>query len=152
MDLYEVIDQVAALLQKRGRVTYRSLQYQFKLDDEGLEVLKEELIEGQRVASDENGKVLVWTGDGATAAAPTSTPPQPHSQTPASYTPPHLAERILAEQAAMESRGSADGERKTITALFADLKGSTALIEGLDPEEARAKAIRDKHAQENLSH
>ena len=38
----------------------------------------------------------------------------------------------------MESRGSADGERKTITALFADLKGSTALIEGLDPEEARA--------------
>ena len=31
-----------------------------------------------------------------------------------------------------------DGERKTITALFADLKGSTALIEGLDPEEARA--------------
>ena len=30
------------------------------------------------------------------------------------------------------------GERKTITALFADLKGSTALIEGLDPEEARA--------------
>jgi hypothetical protein len=30
-----------------------------------------------------------------------------------------------------------DGERKTITALFADLKGSTALIEGLDPEEAR---------------
>ena len=30
------------------------------------------------------------------------------------------------------------GERKTITALFADLKGSTALIEGLDPEDARA--------------
>ena len=38
----------------------------------------------------------------------------------------------------MESRGATDGERKTITALFADLKGSTALIEGLDPEDARA--------------
>ena len=38
----------------------------------------------------------------------------------------------------MESRRNTDGERKTITALFADLKGSTALIEGLDPEEARA--------------
>ena len=38
----------------------------------------------------------------------------------------------------MESRGASDGERKTITALFADHKGSTALIEGLDPEEARA--------------
>jgi class 3 adenylate cyclase/predicted ATPase len=49
-----------------------------------------------------------------------------------------LAERIQAEQAAMEARGATDGERKTITALFADLKGSTALIEGLDPEEARA--------------
>jgi class 3 adenylate cyclase len=57
---------------------------------------------------------------------------------PVSYTPPHLAERIRAEQAALEARGSTDGERKTITALFADLKGSTALIEGLDPEEARA--------------
>src|SRR5437016_7642290 len=57
---------------------------------------------------------------------------------PVSYTPPHLAERIRAEQAAMEARGGSDGERKTITALFADLKGSTALIEGLDPEEARA--------------
>src|SRR5262249_25464493 len=52
--------------------------------------------------------------------------------------PPHLDERILIEQAAMEARGVADGERKTITALFADLKGSTALIEGLDPEDARA--------------
>src|SRR5439155_3271298 len=55
-----------------------------------------------------------------------------------SYTPPHLAERIRAEQAALEARGSSEGERKTITALFADLKGSSTLIEGLDPEEARA--------------
>src|SRR5215472_7996649 len=31
-----------------------------------------------------------------------------------------------------------DGERKTVTALFADIKGSTELMEGLDPEEARA--------------
>ncbi|HEV8716461.1 MAG TPA: adenylate/guanylate cyclase domain-containing protein [Candidatus Binatia bacterium] len=57
---------------------------------------------------------------------------------PISYTPPHLAERIRAEQATMAARGATDGERKTITALFADLKGSTALIEGLDPEDARA--------------
>ncbi len=38
----------------------------------------------------------------------------------------------------MEVRSGTDGEKKTITALFADLKGSTAFIEGLDPEEARA--------------
>lgn len=49
MDLYEVIDQVATLLQTRRRVTYRSLKYQFKLDDEGLAVLKDELIEAQRL-------------------------------------------------------------------------------------------------------
>jgi len=48
-----------------------------------------------------------------------------------------MAERILAEQAALEARGAPDGERKTITALFADIKGSTALIEELDPEDAR---------------
>src|SRR5438132_9295543 len=63
---------------------------------------------------------------------------RPLELAPASYTPRHLAQRILAEQAAMEARGASDGERKTITALFADLKGSTALIEGLDPEEARS--------------
>jgi hypothetical protein len=56
---------------------------------------------------------------------------------PVSYTPKHLAERILAEREAMEARGVPDGERKTITALFADIKGSTSLIEALDPEEAR---------------
>ena len=56
---------------------------------------------------------------------------------PIAYTPTHLAEQIRAEQAAMEARGVTEGERKTITALFADIKDSTALIEDLDPEEAR---------------
>ncbi len=37
----------------------------------------------------------------------------------------------------MEARGASDGERKTITALFVDIKGSMALIEDLDPEDAR---------------
>src|SRR5437867_6806958 len=63
---------------------------------------------------------------------------RPLELAPASYTPRHLAQRILAEQAAMEARGSTDGERKTITALFADIKGSMSLIEDLDPEDARA--------------
>src|SRR6266568_5981675 len=57
---------------------------------------------------------------------------------PISYTPRHLTERIRAEQAAMEARGATDGERRIITALFADIKGSMALIEDLDPEDARA--------------
>ena len=136
MDLYEVIDQVEALLKKRGRVTYRALKVQFNLEDEQLEALKDEILYSHPEAIDDAGRGLVWNGDVESASASDSTQPQP--QPPASYTPPHLAERILAEQAAMESRGSADGERKTITAVFSDLKGSTAFIEGLDPEEARA--------------
>ena len=135
MDIFEVLEQVRERLQQKGRMTYRILKMQFQLDDEQLDVLKDELIKAEQVARDEAGEILVWVGDGA---APVPTTPSPQTQTPASYTPQHLAERILAEQAAMESRGAANGERKTITALFADLKGSTALIEGLDPEDARA--------------
>ncbi|MBY4676683.1 adenylate/guanylate cyclase domain-containing protein [Marinobacterium arenosum] len=56
---------------------------------------------------------------------------------PIQYTPPHLAERILAEQASLQAKGALTGERKIITALFADIAGSTALVEGLDPEDAR---------------
>ena len=133
MDILEVLGQVRELLQQEGRVSYRILKRQFALDDESLEDLKFELIEVRELATDKDGKMLVWAGDGAVAPQF-----QPHAQPPASYTPQHLAERIRAEQQAMESRGAADGERKTITALFADLKGSTALIEGLDPEDARA--------------
>src|SRR5262245_4061717 len=136
MDFYAVLDQVVVLLQQRKRVTYGALKLQFQLTEEHLQVLKEELIDGQQVAIDKDGKMLVWKGVEDTSLPPSSAPSP--SQPPASYTPPHLAERIRAEQRALEARGSADGERKTITALFADLKGSTALIEGLDPEEARA--------------
>jgi class 3 adenylate cyclase/DNA-binding winged helix-turn-helix (wHTH) protein len=57
------------------------------------------------------------------------------SPPPIHYTPPHLAERILAEQAALEAGGQTAGERKTVTVLFADLVESTALIHDLDPED-----------------
>jgi len=83
---------------------------------------------------------------GAPLGAPVSAPaassgPPPAtataSSTPIDYTPPYLAERILAAQAEMEARGLADGERKMVTALFADMAGSTAMIHDLDPEDAR---------------
>ena len=69
------------------------------------------------------------------SAAPLVTETTP--STPIDYTPPYLAERIRATRAEMESRGAVDGERKTVTALFADMAGSTALIHDLDPEDAR---------------
>jgi hypothetical protein len=43
MDFYAVLDQVLSLLQQRGRVTYRALKLQFQLDDDALEVLKDEI-------------------------------------------------------------------------------------------------------------
>ena len=51
---------------------------------------------------------------------------------PRTYTPRHLAEKILA------SRSALAGERKQVTILFADIVGSTELIQGRDPEEAQA--------------
>src|SRR5215210_1464347 len=68
----------------------------------------------------------------ATAVAASAAPPAERFTPPHTYTPQHLAERIL------QSRGALEGERKQVTVLFADLKGSTELIAGLDPEEARA--------------
>src|SRR6266852_2923917 len=62
--------------------------------------------------------------------APARAAPSPPA--PASYTPQHLAERILT------SRGALEGERKQVTVLFADLKGSMELLADRDPEEARA--------------
>jgi class 3 adenylate cyclase len=65
-----------------------------------------------------------------TALAP-EVRPAPRITSPESYTPKHLAERILNSKAALE------GERKQVTVLFADLKGSMELLADRDPEEAR---------------
>jgi Double zinc ribbon/Adenylate and Guanylate cyclase catalytic domain len=58
-------------------------------------------------------------------------PPAPHLQPPASYTPGHLVEKILTSKTAL------GGERKQVTVLFPDLKGSMELLADRDPEEAR---------------
>ena len=57
--------------------------------------------------------------------------PKRSSASPDTYTPKHLAEKILTSKAALE------GERKQVTVLFADLKGSMELLADRDPEEAR---------------
>src|SRR5262249_1286061 len=53
------------------------------------------------------------------------------ARTPDSYTPKHLAEKILTSKSALE------GERKQVTVLFADMKGSMELLPDRDAEEAR---------------
>jgi class 3 adenylate cyclase len=58
-------------------------------------------------------------------------PPSSAIHPPLSYTPGHLAEKILTSKTALE------GERKQVTVLFADIKDSTELIRDLDPETAQ---------------
>src|SRR5262249_18117333 len=128
VDFVAVVDQVMTLLRQRGRVTYRLLKRQFQLDDEALDDVKVELIKGQRLAADEDGEVLVWIGEAAAPAVPAAVAPTP---APLAYTPPYLAEKILTSRSALE------GERKQVTVLFADLKGSMELLADRDPEEAR---------------
>jgi class 3 adenylate cyclase/tetratricopeptide (TPR) repeat protein len=127
MDFYAMLDQVLALLRQRGRVSYRALKRQFDLDDAYLDDLKMEILEVHQCAVEQEGTMLVWTGDAASAAAPAPV----QAPAPLAYTPPYLAEKILT------SRNVLEGERKQVTVLFADLKDSTELIQGLDPEAAQ---------------
>jgi class 3 adenylate cyclase len=131
MTFEEILDQAIALLQRRGRLTYRALKRQFDLDDDYLEDLKAELIQGQRLAVDEEGTVLVWTGGTEVPPRTTLTAPQPEAQpgtadaqhTPSLPTP--------------DAPPSPDAERRQLTVLFCDLVDSTALASQLDPEDLR---------------
>jgi class 3 adenylate cyclase len=139
MTFEEILDQAIAMLQRRGRLTYRTLQRQFQLDDAALEDLKDELIYGQRLATDEDGRVLVWTGGTAMTPATAPRAPQP------------------APQEASRSQGEAsptgppppDAERRHLTVLFCDLVDSTVLASQLDPEDLRevVRAYQDTCAK-----
>jgi len=126
MDLYEVIDRVASLLQQRGRLTYRTLKLQFELNEEQLAALTEELIDGQQVAVDEGGKVLVWTG-GTAKEEPGTGEVGKRGETP------HPIQRLDARPEA--------GERRQLTVEFIDLVGSTTLSQQLDPEDYHARVV-----------
>jgi class 3 adenylate cyclase len=120
MKFSEVVDHASALLQRKGRITYRALRREFALDEEALEDLKAELIDAQRVATDEEGKVLVWIG-----ASPVSSSKFPVSSfefpVPSSTQPPEPTTQHLAE-------------RRQLTVLFCDMVGFTELANRVDPE------------------
>ena len=132
MTFEELLDQAIALLQRRGRLTYGALKRQFDLDDDYLADLKAELIQGQRLAVDEDGAVLVWTG--GTDVSPRTTPPapQPGAQPGASDAP-----RTPIPPAPVAPLSS-DAERRQLTVLFCDLVDSTVLASQLDPEDLRS--------------
>ena len=125
---YEVLDQIIDLLRSRGRLAYRALKRQFDLDDEDIEALKDELIDAQRLAVDEEGKVLVWTGEADAPSEPTST------------SPPSVQQEVTPEAQPTQVDPAPeppipDAERRQLTVMFCDLADSTKLSHQLDPED-----------------
>jgi hypothetical protein len=125
LSFLEKVERARAFLERQRRVSLRALRREFDLDAETLADLHDELVQVRHVAV-LDGDVLVWTGNESLAAP--SAPSLPERD-PRSYTPKHLAEKILTSRSALE------GERKQVTILFADVKGSTELASDLDPEE-----------------
>jgi class 3 adenylate cyclase len=129
MDFYELLDDVLKLLHQRGRITYRALKRQFNLDDDVLDDLKEEILYGQRLAVEEDGRVLVWTGSAGTTPQPISPPPS-SGEEPQVDQWTHVAPPPGAAH-------TPDAERRQLTVLFCDLVDSTVLASQLDPEDWR---------------
>ena len=139
MTFDEILAQVIELLQREQRVSYRALKVRFDLNDDHLEAVKDELIYAKKLAIDEDNRVLVFVEDAdvtpPSTPAPSTPKPAPitppsteQEREPLSYTPKHLAEKILQSKAALE------GERKQVTVLFCDLANSTAIAEKIGPE------------------
>ena len=119
MKFSEIVKQAFVLLQDSGRVSYRALKMEFDLDDDQLDVLKEELLFSHPQIEEIDSRGLVWTDD---KKLPNKDRPQ---TTYGPLTSP-ATEAPLPE-----------AERRQITVMFCDLVGSTALSEKLDPEDLR---------------
>ena len=136
----EIIDQASDLLQRKGRVSYRALKREFELDDDTLEDLKEELVRVLEVAADKDGEMLVWSGDGAAALSTPTSSVQNKTPTPSSYTPQHLADRILAE---LQDKGEAGLSRAQMFKLFHNHATNAQL-------DAALEDIGRKHSMERV--
>jgi class 3 adenylate cyclase/tetratricopeptide (TPR) repeat protein len=134
MTFDEILAQIIDLLKRQGRVSYGALKRRYAFDDAYLEDLKDEIIHAQRLAVDEDNRVFVWVGNKETVPPPVRATPEPalpatdQEREPLSYTPKHLAEKILTSRSALE------GERKQVTVLFCDLANSTPIAERIGPE------------------
>src|SRR5262252_3108867 len=130
MTFEEILDQAIAMLQRRGRVSYRALQRQFQLDEAYLQDLTAELVEVLQFAVDHDHTMLVWRGGSSTPA------PLAH---PSPITPSlDTQERPSTPRASLFSpQHTPDAERRQLTVMFCDLVDSTRLSAQLDPEDLR---------------
>src|SRR5919199_5497223 len=130
MTFEEILDQAIAMLQRRGRVSYRALQRQFHLDAAYLQDPTAEIIEVLQLAVDQDHTMLVWTG-GPSASDPLSPPTPSMPPSDAQEFPPTSLAHVSS------ARHAPEAERRQLTVLFCDVVGSTALSAQLDPEELR---------------
>jgi class 3 adenylate cyclase/tetratricopeptide (TPR) repeat protein len=127
MKFERVLQKVLWRLVTEGSISYRRIKLSFRLDDDGLEELRRELIGIKRVAADVEGELLVWAPAGRAARPEPVALPQP---LPAL----RQAERPAAPAALA---AAAEAERRQLTVMFCDLVGSTALSTGMDTEDLR---------------
>jgi TOMM system kinase/cyclase fusion protein len=140
MTFDEVLGHVLDLLQREGRVSYRALKRRFALDDDYLEDLKAEIIHAKKLAIDEDGVVLVWTGASTTTSTPVREAATPSEQ---------LADKAVPPELPGAGHDKPEAERRQLTVMFCDLVGSTTLSAQLDPEELRevVRAYQDTCAK-----
>ena len=124
MQFDEILTHVVELLQRQGRVSYRALKLRFQVDDEFLAGIKEELIDAQRVARDEDGKVLVWVGEEGLVSSVQRLESEGKDRASAVQT---------LDPRPRDSRLAA-AERRQLTVMFCDMVGFTELANRVDPE------------------
>jgi class 3 adenylate cyclase len=140
MTFDEILEQITALLKRHGRVSYRALKMRFEeIDDDYLDVLKEEIlyVHESEVQADDRG--FAWTGETEATPVMTNPPNQPEPQPiveqaqPVQATSSPVAPRTL------------EAERRQLTVMFVYLVGSTRLSGELDPEDLR-DVVRAYHS------
>src|SRR5215467_7585024 len=124
MEFYNTLDQVVALLKRRGRVTYDTLKVVFHLDDEELSLLKGELLYSHREVIEDEAHGFHWIGDTPTISEPGASASLPSPE-------------IIPAEGASPTPESRRAELRHITVLFCDLADSTTLTAQLDPEDYR---------------
>ena len=130
MTFDELLAQVLDLLRREGRVSYRALKRRFDLDDNDLEDLKDEIIAAKQLASDEQGRVLVWTGGPRRCRPLRGSPRRRPHPIRRMHRRPRFAPSVAAPHVP-------EAERRQLTVLFCDLVDSTRLARQFDPEDWR---------------
>src|SRR5467141_1897040 len=131
MTFDDILTQVIDVLKSQGRISYGAIKRRYDLDDAYLEDLKDEIIHAQRLAMDEDGRILVWVGDSGGALISSFPSIQAEPQSPPQHDQPTQSVSLPTES------HTPDAERRQLTVMFCDLVESTKLASQLDPEDLR---------------